>query len=477
MVAKTDKNSLGIITAKALYTLLKESLNDNAIYVGVSYIPDSEYNIYSSSLDSESTFYGGVDSDYDSLDKTFYNQSMYSMHKALAGGISRVVKRSDWTYGNVYENYPAEKSYVISKNYEAGYANLNVYVCLFSPKTVSTVMPTGSSFLPVTYSDGYVWKYLYTISNSQSIRFLNDTWMPVPERIPTSDFANITTDSPNYSQYANQINATPGSVYGITFDSDALINDINNDSDLRVAFNFNTVELIGRDIASNTPSKTFRFNLKWDLQKKSFYTSLVSPGEGYVGPLTIGLDSDSTSITSIVPVVAPGYGHGSNIPNEMNVKNIMITVRNIPDPDDVMYNGTKYNLISLQVDPVDNTTGRIADKQNYITCNYFELESTNTYKINDIVRSKFNSKPPAIVIAVKDQYVYYTIPSKGGAYNSFKDSEIIELEIGGKENTIKKHYDRNIVFNSGNILVADYRDSTVDRSLDQIETFNFVLEF
>ena len=339
-------------------------------------------------------------------------------------------------------------------------------------------MPTGSTFLPVTYSDGYVWKYLYTISNSQSIRFLNEKWMPVVERIPSSEFANITTDSHNYSQYANQINAVPGSVYGVTIDSDALINDINNDSDLNVAFNFTNVELIGRDIPGSNPTKTYRLNLQWDIGRKSFFTSLVSEGEGYVGPVTMGLDSDSTTIASIVPVVAPGYGHGSNIPNEVKAKNVMITIRNIPDPDEVFYDGTKYNLITLQVDPVDSSSGLIADKQNYITCNYFELDFANTYKINDEIKSKFDTtKPKAIVIAVDGQIVYYTIPSKGGAYYSFADSEIIELEIGGKENTIKKHYNREVTFNSGNILVADYRDNTVDRSLDQIETYNFVMEF
>lgn len=480
MVAKTNKKAMGEISSKALYKLLKENLEDNALYVGISYVPDSEWNIYSSSLDSESTFYGGVDSDYDYFDKTFYNQSMYSMHKALGGGLSRVIKRSDWTYGVIYDSFPGFKNnfYVISKSYESGYARLNVYICLFSPGTASTVSPTGSSSSAVKYTDGYVWKYIYTITNSQSIRFLNSKWMPVPERIPSSEFENITVDSANYQQYIVQTGATAGEVYSVNIDSETLQSYINSDSDFRVKFNDTSVSLIGRDVKSNEPTKYFRFNLHRDSGTGSFFTSFTDNGSGYVGPITIGYDSESPIVSGLSAVVAPGSGFGSNIPSELGAKDIMVSIRNIPEEDEIIYNGSLYNLITLQLDPVEVSSNSLADKQIYVTCNYFDVDSNLTWKVGDRFVSKFNTNSPrGLVVAVKGNRVFYTIPQKGRAYESFADSEVLQLESGAKENTIKKHYPRETVFDSGNILVANYKDSTITRTQNQIEAFNFILNF
>ena len=460
--------------------MLKENLADNALYVGVSYIPDSEWNIYTGSLDSDSTFWGGTDSEYGDGDKTFYNQTMYSMHKTLQGGLTRVVERSDWVYGTTYDAYPSKtnKCYALAKSFESGFARLNVYMCVFSPGTASTVPPSGTSATAIKYNDNYVWKYLYSISNSEALRFLSDKWMSTPERIPISEYPNITTDSPNYNQYLTQISATPGQVFGVNVDSDLLVNHIAADSDFRVAFNYNSISLIGRDIPGNTPSRYFRMNLLWDSGKNSFYTTFRDSGQGYVGPVTIGMDSDSATVSGITATVAPGSGFGTNIPSELGARNIMISVRNVPDLDEVIYNGSQYNLITLQVDPIETSSGLVAQKQTYITCNYFEIDGINNWKVGDRFYSKFNTNSPiGIVIAIDGNKVYYTIPQSGRAYESFKDSEILEVEPGVKQKSIHKHYGREIVFDSGGILIANYKDATVTRSQDQIEAFNFVLEF
>ena len=282
MAAKLEKIKVGEISSKAFYTYLKGALVDESMYAGVSYFPDSDWAQYAGSNDSESTFWGGLDSDYGVLDKTFYEQTMYSMHKVLPGGISRVAPRRDWVYGTVYKSAPINEAYVISKEYTSGYLSLNVYKCLFSPRNPSYYPPTGTSSTPTTLSDGYVWKYLYTISNSQSLRFMNDDWMPVNERITSAEMSNITTESPNYNQYMSQINAEQGSVYDVIIDSDVLVNSVVADSDLRVAFNWKTVNLIGIDNKTNKPSRTFKFVLNWDSDYNTFRTVLTEAGAGYV---------------------------------------------------------------------------------------------------------------------------------------------------------------------------------------------------
>lgn len=479
MAAKVEKNKVSELSAYAFYTLLKTRLEDDSLYAGVSYIPDSDWNLYAGSLDSESTFWGGTDSDYGILDKTFYAQSMYSIHKAFKGGISRVVPRVDWTYGETYKAYPDDKSFALVKDYESGYVSLNVYRCLHSPKRPSYYAPSGISNEPFELSDGYVWKYMYTITNSQSLRFLNDKWMPVPEKIAGSEFPSITSDSPNYNQYVSQVNAESGVVRDVVIDSDTLIQTVMNDSDLRVAFNWSSVELIGLDNRLNTPSNHFRIQLIWDSENSHFETKTVQAGKGYVGPVSIHLDSDLPAISGLSAFVSPGEGHGSDVPAELKASNIMISVRNLPDEtSNVVYDGSNYNLISLLWNPIDASTQKVAQSEFYVTCDSFEPENVNQYAVGDVLRKFYNDDGKrGIVVSTKGGRIYYVPKQQGNEFFAFIDSDYVSLENGTKVNQIKKTHTREINFNSSSLLIADYKDTAIIRNEGQIESFNFVLSF
>jgi hypothetical protein len=63
----------------------------------------------------------------------------------------------------------------------------NVYKCIFNNKGgASTVKPTGFSTSSFTTSDGYTWKYMYTISLGDANKFLTSVHMPV-KTITASD--------------------------------------------------------------------------------------------------------------------------------------------------------------------------------------------------------------------------------------------------------------------------------------------------
>lgn len=479
MAAKIEKSKVGELASKAFYNLLKTNLVDNAIYAGVSYIPDSEWKLYTGSNDSESTFWGGKDSEYGLLDKNYYDQTMYSMHKALPGGISRVIPRKDWVYGTTYESYPNDNSYVLVKDYDSGYISLNVYRCVFSPRTQSSYAPTSTTNVPIELSDGYVWKYLYTITNSQSLRFLNDRWMPVPERIAQTEFANMTSDAVNYNQYISQINAEAGTVYDVVIDSDTLVNSITNDSDLRVAFQWTTVELIGLDNKLNKPSKTFKVQLNWDSENSVFKTKLNESGKGYIGPVSLHLDSDKSAIAGLSAYVAPGEGHGADVPAELKTNNIMISIRNIPDDiSKAVYGGSLYNLLTLHLNPIDSTTNKTATDEFYIACNYFEIDEPLDYKVGDIIRPYYNDDGRrGLIISTVDGKAYYVAPQQGHQFDVFLDSEVISLENSTKIRTINKSYTRDIIYGSSDLLVADYKETSIVRNEGQIESFNFILSF
>ena len=145
-------------------------------------------------------------------------KNMFVAKQLTSSNIVPVVKRIDWTSGQIYDYYQDNsdmfavdnndfliKSFYVKNRYD------QVFKCLWNANGISsTVEPF---FQPGTYntnnvfigSDGYKWKYIYTIDVGSKIKFMDSTWMPVP----------IGTNTPN------PISTTPGigsiDVVNVTF--------------------------------------------------------------------------------------------------------------------------------------------------------------------------------------------------------------------------------------------------------------------
>lgn len=107
--------------------------------------------------------------------------------KITGDDVSHVVRRINWTTGTVYAMYRDDDEDLYSKDFYVLTDEMNVYKCLYNNNGVaSTVKPTGYSLLPFTSSDGYTWKYMYSITLGDAEKFLTVTHMPV-KTIATSD--------------------------------------------------------------------------------------------------------------------------------------------------------------------------------------------------------------------------------------------------------------------------------------------------
>lgn len=67
----------------------------------------------------------------------------------------------------------------------------NVYKCIDNNNQAeSTVQPTGTSYNPLSFDDGYIWKYMLTIPVSQRNKFLTDEYIPVKNALNSSFYSN-----------------------------------------------------------------------------------------------------------------------------------------------------------------------------------------------------------------------------------------------------------------------------------------------
>lgn len=127
--------------------------------------------------------------------------NIISVKKINLRDVSFVVRRIDWTYGTIYDQYDGDYSvdspahsgatslrdatfYVLTSEY-------NVYKCLFNNNnSTSTEEPTGVDTTPIYTSDGYVWKYMYTITLATRNRFLTLDYMPVQRSVTNAFYSN-----------------------------------------------------------------------------------------------------------------------------------------------------------------------------------------------------------------------------------------------------------------------------------------------
>jgi len=107
--------------------------------------------------------------------------------KINATDVSHVTLRNDWTNGEVYAMYRDRDINLYSRPYYVLTDEYNVYKCLFNNSgAASTVKPSGFSTTPFTTSDGYTWKYMYTLSLGDASKFLTKVHMPV-KKISATD--------------------------------------------------------------------------------------------------------------------------------------------------------------------------------------------------------------------------------------------------------------------------------------------------
>ena len=137
-------------------------------------------------------------------------KDMIAAKKVASSDVSHVIGRNNWTSGRYYAMYDdtetfgdltssraSQDVYTGSANATATLypmyvmnTNYGVYKCLFNDKiengrpTPSTIEPTATTTTagaPAALADGYVWKYMYTISAAEALKFVTTGYIPVKQ--------------------------------------------------------------------------------------------------------------------------------------------------------------------------------------------------------------------------------------------------------------------------------------------------------
>lgn len=171
-----------------------------------------------------------------------------------AGNIRIVVPRVDWTRGTIYTAY-SETTDMAGKTFYVMTNEYNVYKCLAANGT-SNVMPTGRASNSIRTSDGYVWKYIYTVPE-EYLGFLTLEYMPIFVGNETTPEQRQVEISARYGSIDSvSFTASKGPTFGKLFGNERYITNVNSYlyPDFGVTANTAGSTYISFDISQENPS-------------------------------------------------------------------------------------------------------------------------------------------------------------------------------------------------------------------------------
>jgi hypothetical protein len=259
--------------------------------------------------------------------------------RIVGNNIRHAIPRINWISGTVYDVYDDLIDSLIQKNTSNHFYVLtteyNVFKCLDNNGgKPSTVMPnilvTTSHFQT---SDGYIWKYMYTLNAEEKLRFLTTNFMPV----------KTIAESDNSQQWIVQENAIDGAIHvikvtngGSNYTANDIVVTITGDGLYANAF-----------AVTNTVSNTVQ--------------SIVIDNLGYgYTYATIDLKSSLGSGASARAIISPQGGHGSDALTELGGSYLITDIQLKDTESGVLTTHNDYRQISLIEDPLLYATSNLS---------------------------------------------------------------------------------------------------------------------
>jgi hypothetical protein len=287
-------------------------------------------------------------------DENSYFDSMLFLKRITSNDVARIIPRVNWESGVSYDMYrnnysidnPAPQTnaktlyesrfYIVNSEYK-------VYICLNNGSNPEYPNGQKSLYEPnfvdtnpqIAGDDGYLWKYLYTISPSDILKFTTENYIPVPKT-----WGDSTTESIKNSAVNGKIHTAIIKNRGLGYTlsggggSTGTITDIpilGDGSGGTVSITINGGEIDTIQVTNGGSNYTRGF---------------VNFGIGSVGiPEITGGSGGSLEV-----IIPPIGGHGFDIYKELGSYRVMVYSKYDSDPDYVI--GNNFSRIGIIKNPV-----------------------------------------------------------------------------------------------------------------------------
>lgn len=408
---------------------------------------------------------------------------MMALQTITDADITHAIPRVDWISGTTYSPYTNDQELSGLSNYYVITDEFNVYICLRQgkdatgaalPSTSKPTSTTDDSHLDDTRPDGYIWKYLFSVTAVDSLKFLSAGFIPVTVLEGVIDPGSI-----YYSQYLVQLNAEDGALHSV---------DIVDGGSGITTINSVTVEGDGNGCTIATSDV-----LVVGGEVVEVKIDPANIGSGYTNA-TIKIDTDGTD-PIVKPVFAPPGGFGKDPREELRAHYSAIhTLLDQAGDNDKLPVDNDYRQIGLIRNPTNYGTSTISTGTTLNTLKTLQVSGTVSATRDDVLEGATGNSRIIFVSDYQDtngdHFLKYIQDDRTG-YGTFTVGEALEkvgsistidasLDIDVSPTnlsiTVEALVDPDINKDSGEIVFLENR-SSIDRSSAQTERVKLVLEF
>jgi hypothetical protein len=421
-------------------------------------------------LSNNSSYYLGIgrpqewsndtnpDNPYDNHHATMREvwRNMIAMKKLGENDISHAVPRYQWISGTTYSEYDDRDTDLESKQYYVISDNNNVYMCLKSGG-ISTKNPddegvTTAGVIDFTASDGYIWKYLFTLSANNTTKFLSSAFIPV---VFLESDPGGTADTALQTQWDVQQNAVDGAIYNIKV--------VNGGSGYTSA----TVSIEG-DGTGAAATATIAGGVVTGV-------TMTNPGSGY-NQVVVTISGDGNGATARA-VLGPKGGFGADPRDDLRAHFAAINARLTGTEGGDFPVNNDFRQITLIRNPIDAATTNVATADTLSTTKNLAVALTGSWSADDIIEGDDSGAVARVVSYDSVNGIVNYMQDETTGFVDFTTSDTIFIQ-GTSANgaAVTAVNDAEAVPYEGETIFLENR-TPVNRAEDQIETIKLVLEF
>ena len=288
-------------------------------------------------------------------------ENMFAMKKIASTDIIHSSPRNLWVSGTTYVEYDDQDTNIESKVYHVITTNNNVYMCLKAGAGASTTDPdaTGVQTTGVinhSGSDGYIWKYMFTVNTTNASKFLTSSFIPVlhiKENPGSGDLALA-------NQWAVQSNAVDGAIYNMKI--------TNGGSGYTSA---PTVTIAG-DGASAAATATVAGGAITGI-------TMTNVGTGY-HHATVTITGGGGTNGAVRPVIGPDGGFGANPTNDLRSHYVTINTVFTGDESGSIPDSNDFRQIAVVKNPIEkaNETATLSASNSMVVGNFYKILTIGT---------------------------------------------------------------------------------------------------
>jgi hypothetical protein len=365
-------------------------------------------------------------------------RDMFGVKRITSSDVTHAIPRYDWTSGTVYIYYDDQDTNLIeSDNFYVVTDEYNVYKCLWNVNgAASTTKPTGTSTSPFTTADGYIWKYMYTVTTAKAIKFLTTSYIPVQ---------TLTADG-GESQWAVQAAAVDGGIHVVRVTAGGS------------GYGSAPAVTITGDGTGATANSTISGGIVTAV-------TITNPGTGYTRA-SVAFGSGAATATA---VISPKGGHGANAVEELGGKYVMLNVRLDGTESNTITTSNEFRQVGIVRDPYAYGTSSRAVASSYRQTFRYQLSGVSgTFNSDETVTSGSNT---ASLVEFTSPYLYTTLPGN----LAFANGATV-TGAGAATGTIAAIATPGLQPYTGDILYVENR-VPISRASDQIEDIKLIIQF